>query len=181
MAADRLESEMRTSTKNILIVENNAEIRKLLSQLVDSLGYHAIAASKARKAYEVLKSTPVDLILLDLRMPGPHGDHLLSILRKRGNQIPTIVVSGYLNKPAVMNLLRIGVEGMVAKPFTRARIREEIDKVFDRSPDDSTGPLEQATTGKAVSRCPQCGSLSGLADRYCSKCGEQLQLNVVHG
>ena len=160
---------MDSSKRNVLIVENDAEVQNLLSELVASLGHRAMRAGRVRDALQVVMGlNPVDLILLDLHMPGPHGQDFLGFLRKRGYRTPTIVVSAYLDREIVLELLRMGVEAVVAKPFTRARLCEEIERVLG-------GKIDGAAEAKSrVQECPRCSGVVGSTDRFCGGCGTRL-------
>ncbi|MCX7290357.1 response regulator, partial [Janthinobacterium sp.] len=86
---------MATGTKRadqVLIVDDDVEIRQLLSAYLDNAGYQAHAASGGDEMWQVLASTPIDMIILDLMLPGDDGLELCRQLRARRN-IPVIMLT----------------------------------------------------------------------------------------
>lgn len=67
--------------------------------------------------------------MLDLKMPGVGGLDLLKVIRRRQFPIPVIVVSGFISEDIANALTTTGVQGMVAKPFKKDRLAEELDRV----------------------------------------------------
>ena len=61
-------------------------------------------------------------ILLDIKMPKVHGDDLLRFIRKKGNRIPVVVVSGYLTPDVPQTLQDAGVDEVITKPFKVKRL-----------------------------------------------------------
>ncbi len=116
--------------QTILTVENDDDIRELLVTMVDALGYRCLQAENAREALAVLQENTVDLILLDIHMPGARGNQLLRFIRERGSQIPVIVVSGYLQKMVIKQVSEMGVKAVLSKPIQKKRLEEEIFKIL---------------------------------------------------
>lgn len=179
-----------TRAKRILIVDDDVIVRQLLQQIVESMGHEAITAERASRARRVLEETAVDAMLLDLQMPGAHGDHLLSFMRKRNAPLPpTIVISGYLQRDRTGPLIRLGIEGIIAKPFRVQRVIDELERVLSARPDSHFVYCTACGTAAAESdrqcrkcdkhlersyACPVCESLQGSGARFCSQCGEAL-------
>ena len=89
---------MSASNYKILVVEDEFQVRTLFVKLLLQEGYQVLSASNAQDALEILASEKVDLILLDLRMPGPtDGEDLLYALRDRGDDVLIIVVSAWID------------------------------------------------------------------------------------
>jgi len=155
---------MKEGARTILIVENDQDIQYTLRKLIEHMGHVALVADRASRGIKVIESTPVDLLLLDIHMPGPHGHHMLTYLKNRNRPIPpTIVVSGYLDKDLVPMLIRMGVNGIMAKPFNSQRLREEIDRVLGR-----------VSAGRRL--CPRCGQAIPPSDQFCRSCGNESAL-----
>ncbi len=104
--------------KTVLVVDNDRSVRETLCKVVEKMGYRAISVERATRAASVIVSSAVDAMLLDLHMPGPHGEDLLAHLKRKKVRIPpTIIVSGYLHEERIRPLLKFGVRGILAKPF----------------------------------------------------------------
>ena len=121
-----------TKSVRILIVEDDEDMRGLLLETVNRLGYPAIATEKAKEALSSIERGDTDLVMLDLKMPGVGGLDLLKVIRRRHFPIPVIVVSGFISKDIAKALTATGVQGMVAKPFKKDRLAEELDRVATR-------------------------------------------------
>ena len=118
--------------KNVLIVDDDSGMREILSQVVEKVGYESMAVEGATRACQVIAQVQVDAILLDLHMPGPHGDQFLSFLKSQNVAIPpTIVVSGHLDLDSIEPLIELGVSGFIAKPFEVERLAEELGRVLE--------------------------------------------------
>ena len=89
---------MPASNYTVLVVEDEFQVRTLFVRLLLQEGYQVLSASNAQDALEVLATETVNLILLDLRMPGPtDGEDLLYALRDRGDDVLIIVVSAWID------------------------------------------------------------------------------------
>lgn len=84
--------------KKILVVDDDAYVRALVVKILTGRGYLAVPATDAWQAMDQLQQYDFNLIILDLRMPGPvDGEQLLFTLRDQGNDIPVIVLSGWVD------------------------------------------------------------------------------------
>ncbi len=89
---------MREAAKKILVVDDDAYVRALVIKLLQRKGFAALPAADAWQAMDLLQQQDVDLIILDLRMPGPvDGEQLLFALRDQGNDIAVVVLSGWVD------------------------------------------------------------------------------------
>ncbi|MBT5059996.1 MAG: response regulator [Gemmatimonadetes bacterium] len=151
-----------TQEKTILIVDDDKPVRETLQQIIEMMGHKAIQADRAIKASRVLEDTDVHAMLLDLQMPGTHGDRLLQFLRKRkGSLPPTIVISGHVQRHKAGPLIQLGVEGIIAKPFRVQRVVEELKRVLAiprpvADDDDPVDPTQQTVaSAPSVDDLPQ--------------------------
>jgi CheY-like chemotaxis protein len=95
---------MNDPLPTILIVEDEEPIRTLLRRILAQQRYRIIEATSGDQALELLAGHAVDLILLDLHMPGQvDGEELLFQLRDRGDEVPIIVVSGWVDDEATIH------------------------------------------------------------------------------
>lgn len=114
----------------ILIVENSAEYRDMLQEIVEGIGYQTLVASKAAEAVRILEDNIISLILLDIKMPAIHGHQFLKHIRKQGKRMPVIVISGYLTPDILEVLQDNGVANVLVKPVTVRRVAQEVAKVL---------------------------------------------------
>jgi DNA-binding NtrC family response regulator len=97
----RLKDGVNTMTESetrVLVVDDDDQVRKFLQRVLEREGYLVLPASDAGKALELLERNDIHLVLLDLHMPGAaDGEDLLFLLRDRGDDVPIIIASGYVD------------------------------------------------------------------------------------
>lgn len=112
----------------VIIVDDDpmvAEFNKRYIELVDGFEVAATAHS-ADMALEMLENYEVDLILLDIFMPGMNGIDLLMKIRKGGKGVDVIVVTAACDKQTIMTALRFGAVDYIIKPFEFERLSEAL-------------------------------------------------------
>ncbi len=121
---------MSDPAPKILVVEDEEQVRILLLEILKREGYMALAASDAGKALAILDQADIDLVLLDLHMPGPaDGEDLLFLLRDRGDEVPIVIVSGWVDDEATTNHPDC-VHAVLKKPIEVAKFVETIRQVL---------------------------------------------------
>lgn len=112
--------------KNILIVEDDISIHSILQEILKSDGYNVIDVYSGSEAIMVLEKNQVDLILLDLMLPGLNGEEII----KRNNHIPIIVISAKVSNEDKVECLLNGANDYITKPFNKdellARIKVQL-------------------------------------------------------
>ena len=121
---------MPSSIRTILSVENDLPIREMIVEIVESIGHRCLEAGNARDAIEAMQKNEVDLILLDIHMPGARGHQFLKFIRDRGDETPVIILSGYIQKDVLNQVRGLGVRKVLAKPIRVDVLSEELNKVF---------------------------------------------------
>ncbi len=106
--------------KRVLIVDDEALVRRSVARMVEQLGYVVDTASDGAQALERYLEIADDLslVLLDLIMPGMDGEHTLEELQRLQPDLPVVVMSGYQSDSAAEDLKAAGAVGFLAKPFT---------------------------------------------------------------
>lgn len=123
---------MARRAATVLAVDDNATIRKAISMRLGSRGYDVITAADGPGALAVVAQRPVDLILLDLQMPGMRGEDVLQELRTRYSptQLPVIVLAASDDKNDIRRSLELGANDYVTKPgelpMLLARIKTQL-------------------------------------------------------
>ncbi|MBT4140000.1 MAG: response regulator [Candidatus Latescibacteria bacterium] len=108
----------------VLIVDDELSIRQVLQEIVTVYGYEAQTAQSAKEALGILPKKKIDLIMLDLSMPDITGEKFLDFIRKQGFKTPVVVVSAHVDKEMAQTLGKMGISGIVTKPF-------EVERVID--------------------------------------------------
>jgi two-component system, OmpR family, KDP operon response regulator KdpE len=115
----------------ILIIDDEAQIRKLLSITLQSNNYKVIEASTGKQGLQLVSSHKPDLVLLDLGLPDESGHEILKHLREWFSN-PIIIISVLQNEEDIIKALDRGADDYIVKPFRTgellARIRSAVKK-----------------------------------------------------
>jgi len=104
-------------TANLLIIDDEASIRESLSGILADEGYTPLTASTAEEGLEVLEQKDVDLVLLDIWMPGMDGLEALEEIKKKSD-IPVIMISGHGTIETAVQATRKGAFDFIEKPLS---------------------------------------------------------------
>jgi two-component system KDP operon response regulator KdpE len=104
---------MRTT---ILVADDEAPMRKYISSNLKVRGYDVIVAADGMEALKLAGEHPLDLVLLDIGMPGPDGTQVLAALR-RETHVPVIIVSARGREHDKVQALDLGADDYLTKPF----------------------------------------------------------------
>jgi len=112
-------------------MEDEIDICLLAQFTLESAGYKVISANNGEEGLELLeKNNPIDLIILDIMMPGMDGYQVLKLLKSdpRKKDIPVLIFSAMVQEKEVEKGYRLGAEGYIKKPFDAERMISEIDR-----------------------------------------------------
>ncbi len=138
------------TARRILIVEDDAAIAHGIELNLKLAGFAAAVAGDGETALELLAREPMDLILLDIALPGQSGLEVLAALRERGLAVPVIVLSARQHEVDKVAALRLGADDYVTKPFGVAELLARIDAVLRRAAATPSGPAEGMPAGGAL-------------------------------
>lgn len=133
----------RVPGKRVLIVDDNRSIRETVADYLTAKGYQVIQAADGIKGLDYGLSSPSDVIVLDVVMPGLDGVRLCQTLRDKGVTTPIIMLterSGIADKEAGYNA---GVDDYLAKPFSARELELRIEAIQRRSQSASKRPGEK--------------------------------------
>ena len=118
----------------ILIVDDNPDIRNILNELISDLGYITrVAANYDQGLSEIDKKLP-DVALLDVKLSNTEnheGLKLLEHIKKKNKDIPVIVISGHANIEMAVDSLRLGAFEFIQKPFDKSRLINFINRAVE--------------------------------------------------
>ncbi|MDZ7266652.1 MAG: sigma-54 dependent transcriptional regulator [candidate division KSB1 bacterium] len=117
---------------HILIVDDEPNIRHTLSGLLTDLGHVVLACASGEEALAVLLQQPVDLILLDLRLPGLNGLEVLQRMREQNLAVPVIMMSAYADINLAVQATRLGAYNLLEKPLQPERVVLEVRHFAER-------------------------------------------------
>ncbi len=120
--------------KKILVIDDEEDILELVRFNLSQEGYEVLCADSGEKALEILKSMPVDLMVLDLMLPGMDGFCVAKRVKSdpRVRHLPIVMLTARGSETDVVAGLEIGAEDYVTKPFSPRVLAARIQKVLHR-------------------------------------------------
>jgi excisionase family DNA binding protein len=101
----------------ILVVDDEASIRELLSKTLALAEYDVDTAPDGRTAIERLRLSHYDLLIADLKMPGLDGLSLIREAKRLSADLPVIIITGFSTESSAIEAVNLGVAGYLTKPF----------------------------------------------------------------
>ncbi|MFV9506358.1 MAG: EAL domain-containing protein [Oscillochloridaceae bacterium umkhey_bin13] len=125
---------MHFSPGTILVVDDQEIIRELLERLLRTNGHRVLTAASGAKAIALLRVNPVDMIFLDMMMPGMSGVEVLQQLKSNPAtaNIPVIVISADSDVERIANCLSLGAEDYIIKPFNAVVLDARVAACLER-------------------------------------------------
>jgi DNA-binding response OmpR family regulator len=126
--------------RRLLVVEDDRTLRQALTFSLTREGYEVTAAPDGETGLEAARSERLDLIILDVMLPGMSGVEVLRVLRAEGVATPVIVLSAKGDEIDRVVGLKVGADDYVAKPFSRPELLARVEAVLRRRRRDPDVP-----------------------------------------
>ena len=124
-------SEMTQEKRSILVVEDEAKLRRLVELQLADEGFRVQSAPDAESALQILNKESFDLLLTDFRLPGMNGLDFLQAAKRIDAQMPVVIMTAYGSVESAVDAMKAGASDYVLKPFSLAElvlvIRKEMD------------------------------------------------------
>jgi DNA-binding NtrC family response regulator len=115
----------------ILIVEDEAKMRRLLELNLGDDGFTTLSAEDAETGLKLLRENPVDLVLTDLKLPGMNGLEFLHSVKHQNAALPVVVMTAFGSVETAVEAMKAGASDYVLKPFSLTEMRMVIRKELD--------------------------------------------------
>ena len=116
----------------ILVVDDESNIRKLFSRELAAPGRNIHTAGSASEAFELLRKNYYDIIILDIRLPDANGLELMSKLLETVPNVAIILITGYADVDNAVEAMKNGAYDYITKPFSLERMEQVIEKAYQR-------------------------------------------------
>ncbi len=116
----------------VLVVDDEPETRKFVGMNLTAKGFRPLLAEDGTEALKLFGERPIDLVLLDLAMPGPNGVEVCRAIRHRSD-VPIVMLSGYARESDKVNALDLGADDYLTKPFGVAELVARVGAALRRS------------------------------------------------
>jgi DNA-binding NtrC family response regulator len=107
---------------HILVVDDEAEFREALQELLSREGYNVQQASGGKEALNMLSQSSIDLIITDMFMPEMKGIELLKKVKESHEEIPVLMITGHTKIEDAVEAIKLGAEDYLAKPFDKVEL-----------------------------------------------------------
>ncbi|QED37698.1 sigma-54-dependent Fis family transcriptional regulator [Antarcticibacterium arcticum] len=119
---------MPLKRENILIVDDNYDMLEVLQRNLTAQNFHIYKATSVIEAMNILKYSPVDLLITDLQMPGINGMELVKYVEEHFPSIPKLVITGFPSVDGAIEAVRSGALDYLVKPFTTEELKKAVEK-----------------------------------------------------
>ena len=125
---------MKNSSKkeNILVVDDSPDTLEVLQRNLEFKGYNVVVAPGAVEAIKILESTPMDLVITDLKMPEVDGLSLVRHIQENFRDTEVMMITGYPSIEGAIEAVKSGAEEYLAKPFTDEELFSAVKQALDK-------------------------------------------------
>jgi DNA-binding NtrC family response regulator len=116
---------------SILIIEDEAKMRRLLELNLGEDGFTTFSAEDAETGLKLLRQNHVDLVVTDLKLPGMNGLEFLQTIKRQNEALPVVVMTAFGSVETAVEAMKSGASDYVLKPFSLAEMRMVIRKELD--------------------------------------------------
>ena len=123
--------KLETQKSTILIIEDEAKMRRLLELDLTEDGFNTISAADAETGLKILQERPIDIVLTDLKLPGMGGLDLLQAAKRLNSALPIVVMTAFGSIETAVEAMKSGASDYVLKPFSLAEMRIVVRKELE--------------------------------------------------
>ncbi len=114
--------------RTVLVIDDERNMRWVLERALQKAGYDVLTAERGELGLQLFARHRVDLVLLDLKMPGMDGLAVLRELRQRSTSVPILLLTAYATVPTAVEALQLGASDYLRKPFDLESILSQINR-----------------------------------------------------
>lgn len=144
MAARRPCGEREKKLRRVLVVDDDRDLRWLLSSFLGAEGYEVITAEEGGAALDQVETQHPDVILLDLKMPGVDGVKTLERLRRKQCRVPVILLTAHHDILSPLQAARMGAYDFISKPFDNEDLLISLERALEKG--DLSRAVEEMST-----------------------------------
>ncbi|MBP89646.1 MAG: sigma-54-dependent Fis family transcriptional regulator [Planctomycetaceae bacterium] len=181
------------ATGAVLVVDDHAQARQSMADILDCAGYEVHCCSSAAEALRTLDDSPFDVVITDLRMPGMSGLDFIRALEQRNDEAQVVMVTAYASVSTAVDAMRLGAFDYIEKPFDAPQFEELVARAMRHgSKRRSRVPGDQQQCDAMVGTSPAVQALRGRIRQVAttsetvlitgeSGVGKELVARAIHG
>jgi len=117
-------------TQNCLVVDDEHVILSLISEALSSRGFTCVTASSGEQALAILAEASFDIMITDIQMPGMTGIELTKAVKKLYEDLPIIVVTGFVEEYSYDEVIEAGAADFIRKPFSILELETRMARII---------------------------------------------------
>lgn len=123
---------MQNQQETVLIVDDEAGIRRLLHQSLSREGYHCKESDTAEQILSKLKASPTELVILDIKMPGKAGNEVLTEIKANYPDTAVIMTTAVTGISTAIQCMRQGADDYICKPFNLDEVNLSVQRALEK-------------------------------------------------
>ncbi len=131
-AEARIRNENALTGRRVLVVEDEGRLRDMLQRAVRDMGFEITCAGSAESGMRILEDRPIDILLVDLNLPGMGGLEMLEIVHRRWQDMQAIVLTGFGDLPSAKRAMHMDVVDFLTKPCALGDLEVSLERARQR-------------------------------------------------
>ncbi|MFC1849331.1 response regulator [candidate division CSSED10-310 bacterium] len=123
---------MSTNKINLLIVDDEEQFLRSMTKRLEVRGFNVIAVNRGQKAIEAARKQPLDIALVDLKMPGMDGEETLKILKTKHQWLEVVILTGHGSIKSAVKCTRDGAYSYLQKPCELDELLEVLTEAYKK-------------------------------------------------
>ena len=119
---------MATSIMHILLIDDDDDVRTSIGDYLDARGHHVVRAKDGARGVQILRDSPFDVVITDIKMPGLDGFEVLRNVRQQAPETEVIMMTGYGDIDAAVTAMREGAFDFFTKPVKMRDLRASLER-----------------------------------------------------
>ncbi len=122
--------EQKRLKGKVLYIDDEVETCKMMMEFLGKRGYGVIVSFSAESGYDMVKMWDPDIILIDIKLLGMSGIEFIEKIQKEGIKTPCIIITGYPERLAEVELKQLRVYGYFVKPYSVAELLSRVKEIL---------------------------------------------------
>jgi DNA-binding NtrC family response regulator len=115
---------------NLLLVDDEEQFAQSISKSLEIRGFNVIVINRGEKAVEAARNHPIDVVLLDLKMPGMSGEETLKVLKKEHKSMEVVILTGHGDIDSAIECTKTGAYSYLQKPCELDELLESLKNAY---------------------------------------------------